>query len=119
MVTKLNPSILVRSFITIADRTYESEGSVIISRLCNGSEKSADVSDNLKSFSSVGKFHFFHLKDYQSYLFVLLANGSESHLRALHKTNTDLQLPKKTTNDGQKCFSYRGVKSWNVLPLEN
>ena len=34
------------------------------------------------------------------------------------KYQTDLQLPKKTTTSGQKCFSYRGVKSWNCLPLE-
>ena len=43
---------------------------------------------------------------------------SESHLRALRNTNTDSQLPMKTKSNGQKRFSHRGVKSWNVLPLE-
>ena len=53
--------------------------------------------------------------DYLSDLFI---KNSESHLWALQITNTDLQVPKKTTYDGQKCFSYRGVKSWNALPLK-
>ena len=37
---------------------------------------------------------------------------------AIRNTSTDVQVPKKKTNNGQKCFSYRGVKSWNALPLE-
>ena len=52
------------------------------------------------------------------YLSDLFIRNSESHLRVLRYTNTDLQLPKKTTSNGLKCFSYRGVKSWNTLPLE-
>ena len=37
---------------------------------------------------------------------------------ALQNINPDLNVPKKKTNSGQKCFSYRGVKSWNALPIE-
>ena len=29
-----------------------------------------------------------------------------------------LQLPKKRTSNGQKCFSHKGVKSWNCFSLE-
>ena len=52
------------------------------------------------------------------YLSKLFKRDSESHLFALRNTSRDLQLPKKTTTSGQKCFSYRGVKSWNCLLLE-
>ena len=48
----------------------------------------------------------------------LFEMNSESHLPALRNTNTDLQVPKKTTNHGQKYFSYRGIKSWNAIPPE-
>ena len=52
------------------------------------------------------------------YLSNLFIRDSESHLLDLRNTSTDLQLPKKTATNGQKCFSYRGVKSWNYLPFE-
>ena len=52
------------------------------------------------------------------YLSKLFIRNSETHLLALRNTSTDLQLPKKRTSNGQKCFSYKGVKSWNCLPLE-
>ena len=35
---------------------------------------------------------------------------------ALRNTSIDLQLPKKTATNGQKCFSYRGINLWNCLP---
>ena len=54
----------------------------------------------------------------QEYLSDLFIRNSESHLWALRNTNTGLQVPKKTTNNGQECFSYRGAKLWNALPLE-
>ena len=38
------------------------------------------------------------------YLSDLFIKNSESHLRALRNTNTDLKLPKKATNKGKKCF---------------
>ena len=53
--------------------------------------------------------------DYLSDLFI---RNSESYLWSLRNTNTNLQVPKNTKNNRQKCFSYRGVKSWNALPLE-
>ena len=31
----------------------------------------------------------------------------------------DLRLPKKNSANGQKCFSFRGVKLWNSLPAES
>ena len=34
----------------------------------------------------------------------LLIRNYNSHLRLLRNTSTDLQLPKKTTNNGQRCF---------------
>ena len=52
------------------------------------------------------------------YLSKLFIRNSESHLLALRNTITDLQLPKKTTTTGWKCFFYRGVKSLNCLSFE-
>ena len=52
------------------------------------------------------------------YLSDLFIRNSESHLRALQNTSTYLEVPMKKTNNGQKSFFYRGVKSWNALPLE-
>ena len=52
------------------------------------------------------------------YLFDVFTGNSGSHLRPLRNTSADLQLPKKTTNDGQRCFSYTGTKLWNALPLK-
>ena len=52
------------------------------------------------------------------YLSNLFIRNSESYLLALRNSSTDLQMPKKTTKNGQKCLSYRGVKSWNCLPFE-
>ena len=52
------------------------------------------------------------------YLSDLFIRSSESHLWPLRYTCTDLQLPKTTRDNGLKCFSYRGAKSWNALTLE-
>ena len=52
------------------------------------------------------------------YLSDLFKRNSESHLRVLRNTSSDLQLPNKTTKNGQLCFSYKGAKLWNALPLE-
>ena len=54
--------------------------------------------------------------EYVSKLFI---RNYETHLLALINTSTDLQLLKKRTHKGQKCFSYKGVKSWNCLSLES
>ena len=52
------------------------------------------------------------------YLSKLFLTNSETHLLALRNTSTDLQLSKKRISNGQKSFFYKGVKSWNCLPLE-
>ena len=52
------------------------------------------------------------------YLSDVFIKDPESHMWTLRNTNIDLQVPKKKTNNGQKCFSFRGVKSLNALPLE-
>ena len=44
--------------------------------------------------------------------------NSTSNSRSLRNTATDLGLPKKTSANGQKCFSFRGAKLWNSLPAE-
>ena len=53
------------------------------------------------------------------YITDLLIRNSENHLRVLRNTTTDLQLPKKATNNGQNCFSFSGPKSWNALQAES
>ena len=39
-------------------------------------------------------------------LFDLLIRNYNCHLQPLRNTSTDLELPKKETNNGQRCFSY-------------
>ena len=36
-------------------------------------------------------------------------------LKLLPDTTRDLKLPKKMSSDGQKGFSYKGVRMWNNL----
>ena len=38
--------------------------------------------------------------------------------RGLRTTATDLRIPKRKSNVGQKSFPYRGVKVWNSLPTD-
>ena len=37
----------------------------------------------------------------------------------LKNTTTDLKLPRKNSKSGQKCYSFRGAKLWNGLPVES
>ena len=37
----------------------------------------------------------------------------------LRTITTDLKLPRKNSKSGQKCFSFRGAKLWNELPVES
>ena len=53
-----------------------------------------------------------------NYLSQLFIRTSDSHLLAHRHTSTDLLLQRKTATNGYKFFLYRGVKSWNYLPLE-
>ena len=53
------------------------------------------------------------------YLCNLFTKNSACSSRSLRNTETDLRLPKKNSANGQKCFSFRGVKLWNSLPAES
>ena len=48
----------------------------------------------------------------------LFTKTSQLTSRNLRNTATDLRLPKKNSKDGQKCFSFRGARSWNGLTAE-
>ena len=52
------------------------------------------------------------------YMSNLFTRNSACSSRNLRNTKTDLRLPKKTSANGQKCFSYRGAKLWNSLSAE-
>ena len=49
------------------------------------------------------------------YLRSLFRKNSQSNSYRLRDTSTDLRLPKKGTEDGKRCFSFRGAKLWNSL----
>ena len=40
---------------------------------------------------------------------------SDCRNRALRSTETDLEIPRYKTSNGQRSFSYRGVTVWNQL----
>ena len=48
----------------------------------------------------------------------LFTRNSTCSSRNLRNTKTDLRLSKKTSANGQKCFSYQGAKLWNSLSAE-
>ena len=51
------------------------------------------------------------------YLIDLFTRNSHSSSYNLRNTDSDIQIPKKETSNGQKCFLYRGAKVWNRLQL--
>ena len=53
------------------------------------------------------------------YLSSLFKRNSQCSTRCLRNTETDLRVPKKTSANGQKCFSFRGAKLWNSLSAES
>ena len=53
------------------------------------------------------------------YLCDLFIRNSHCSSYSLRNTGTDLRLPMKRSNNGQKCFSYRGAKLWNSLSAES
>ena len=53
------------------------------------------------------------------YLCDLFTRNSHCSSYSLRNTGTDLRLPMKRSNNGQKCFSYRGAKLWNSLSAES
>ena len=52
------------------------------------------------------------------YLRDLFTRNSFDNSYSPRNTATDLKIPKKTSKNGQKSFSYRGVKLWNSLKTE-
>ena len=53
------------------------------------------------------------------YLSSLFKRNSQCSTRCLRNTETDLRVPKKTSANGQKCFSFRGAKLRNSLSAES
>ena len=53
------------------------------------------------------------------YLCNLFRKNSVCSSRSLRNTETDLRVPKKSSANGQKSFSFRGSKLWNSLPAES
>ena len=53
------------------------------------------------------------------YLAELFSRNSQGSLHTLRNTSTDLKLPLYKTVNGQKSFSFRGVKYGNSLPAES
>ena len=49
------------------------------------------------------------------YLIDLFTRNSHSSSHNLRNTDSKVQILKKKTSNGQKCFSYRGAKVWNSL----
>ena len=53
------------------------------------------------------------------YMESLFKRNSQCSTHSLRNTETDLRLPKKTSANGQKCFSFRGARLWNSLSAES
>ena len=53
------------------------------------------------------------------YMSNLFTKTSQLTSRNLRNSETDLRVPKKKSPNGQKCFSFRGAKSWNGLSAEH
>ena len=53
------------------------------------------------------------------YLTELCPRNLQRSLHILRNTSTDLELPLFKTANGQKYFSFRGVKYWNSLSSES
>ena len=54
-----------------------------------------------------------------SYLACLFRRLSETSIRVLRNTETDLRVPFLRTTCGQKCFSFRGAKLWDGLDAKS
>ena len=52
------------------------------------------------------------------YLRSVFRKNFQSTSYRLHNTSTDLRLPKIGTENGKKCFSFRGSKLWNSLSVK-
>ena len=49
------------------------------------------------------------------YFSTLFERFSQNTIKELRNTKTDFKVPLLKTSNGQKCFSYRGVRLWNNL----
>ena len=54
-----------------------------------------------------------------TYLTEMFSRLSDTCKRELRNTQSDLEIPMQKSANGQKCFSYKGVKMWNCLSLES
>ena len=70
-----------------------------------------DYNTNFMAFKSINGLA-------PGYLSSFFVKNSHNTSRILRGTSTNLRIPKKNTSNGQKGFSYRGVKAWNNLPTE-
>ena len=52
------------------------------------------------------------------YLSSLFEKRSTRNVRELRNTETDLSIPLRKTNNGQRAISFRGPKLWNSLELD-
>ena len=52
------------------------------------------------------------------YLSSLFEKRSTRNFRELRNTETDLSIPLRETNNGQRAISFRGPKLWNSLELD-
>jgi len=52
------------------------------------------------------------------YLCHLFVRNSTGGVLPMRNTVTDLKIPKKSSVNGQKCYSYCWVNLWNSLPTE-
>ena len=52
------------------------------------------------------------------YLSSLFEKKSTRNVRELRNTETDLSIPLRKTNNGQRAISFRGPKLWNSLELD-
>ena len=57
-------------------------------------------------------------KEAPNYLTALFERLSDTGVRELRNTNTDLKLPRLKTSSGQRCFAYRWAQFWNNLSAE-
>ena len=55
---------------------------------------------------------------FQSHSIRYVRKNSNRYVRKLRNADTDLSLPLRKTNNGQKAISFRGPRLWNQLELD-
>ena len=96
----------------ITGSRFDSPGQPLVKRL---SWKTID--ELINSESNIMVFKSLHglAPPYMRNLFTKTSQLTSHNLR---NSATDLRIPKKNSTNGQKCFSFRGAKSWNGLTAE-